>query len=163
MIVEAVAGPAVSGAPAPGEFPTAGAWMCGLRRVAAAEVGRERQPAVPPTIIAPVLEIIEAVREGGEEALREFAERWDGLEAGGALLRTPREMQAALESLPRADREVLERTAGRIEHFARAQLESAARWMWRWRGAGPATGWCPSGWPGATRRGGAFPCRRRSS
>ena len=96
-----------------------------LRRVAAADVGHVRQPAVPPEIIAPVLEIIEAVRVRGEDAVREYAERWDGLEAGGALLRTPREMEAALESLPRAAREVLERTAGRIEHFARAQLESA--------------------------------------
>ena len=103
-----------------------GAFQIRLRRVDAAEVGRERQPAVPPTIIAPVLEIIEAVRERGEEALHEFAERWDGLEAGGALLRTPRDMQAALESMAGSDRDVLERTAGRIEHFARAQLESAA-------------------------------------
>ena len=77
-------------------------------------------------MIAPVLEIVESVREGGEARLRELAERWDGLEAGGALVRTPREMRSALESLPAADREVLERTAGRIEHFARAQLESAA-------------------------------------
>ena len=97
-----------------------------LRRVDAADVGRTRQPAVPPEMIAPVLEIIESVREGGEARLRELAQRWDGLEAGGALVRTPHEMRSALESLPRADRKVLERTAGRIEHFARAQLESAA-------------------------------------
>ena len=97
-----------------------------LRRVAAADVGRSRQPAVPPEIMGPAEEIVEAVRERGEEAVREFAERWDGLEAGGALVRSPREMEAALGSLPRADREVLQRAAGRIEHFARAQLESAA-------------------------------------
>ena len=76
-------------------------------------------------MIAPVLEIVESVRRGGEAKLREYAERWDGLEAGGALIRTPAEMRASLESLPRSDRGVLERTAGRIEHFARAQLESA--------------------------------------
>ncbi len=97
-----------------------------LRRVAAADVGRRRQPAVPSEIMGPAIEIIEAVRERGEEAVREFARRWDGLEAGGALVRTPGEMEAALTSLPRAHREVLERAAGRIEHFARAQLESAA-------------------------------------
>ncbi len=95
-----------------------------LRRVEAAEVGRARQPAVPPEVIPDALEIVEAVRRGGETALREYAERWDGLEAGGALVRTPAEMNAALESLPAGDREVLERAAGRIEHFARAQLES---------------------------------------
>lgn len=95
-----------------------------LRRVAAADVARARQPAVPPDIIPAVLEIIEAVRVGGEAVLREYAERYDGLEAGGTLVRTPGEMEAALASLPASDREVLERAAGRIEHFARAQLES---------------------------------------
>ena len=96
-----------------------------LRRIAATDVGRMRQPAVPPEMIAPVLEIIESVRRGGEARLRQLARRWDGLEAGGALTRDPREMQTALDSLPRGDREVLERAAGRIEHFARAQLEAA--------------------------------------
>lgn len=97
-----------------------------LRRIAATDVGRMRQPAVPPEMIAPVLEIIESVRRGGEARLRQLARRWDGLEAGGALTRDPREMRTALDSLPRGDREVLERAAGRIEHFARAQLEAAA-------------------------------------
>ncbi|MDE2795332.1 MAG: histidinol dehydrogenase [Gemmatimonadota bacterium] len=77
-------------------------------------------------MIASVLEIIESVRRGGEAKLREYAERWDGLEAGGALVRTPAEMRAALKSLPPSDRGVLERAAGRIAHFARAQLESVA-------------------------------------
>ena len=134
-----------------------------LRRVAAADVGRNRQPAVPAEIMGPALEIVDAVRERGEEAVREFAERWDGLEAGGALVRSPREMEAALGSLPRAHREVLERAAGRIEHFARAQLESAAPVDVVVQGAEPATGWCRSAWPGATRREGGSRCRRRSS
>ncbi len=106
--------------------PRPGRVIVRLRRVAAADAGRARQPAVPPEMIAPVLEIIESVRDGGEARLRRLAERWDGLETGGKLVWTPREMRAALESLPRADREVLERAAGRIAHFARAQLQSAA-------------------------------------
>ena len=96
-----------------------------LRRVAASSIGRARRSAVRPEMIAPVLEIVEAVRKGGEAKLREYAERWDGLEAGGALVRSPAEMRAALDSLPRSDRGALERAAGRIERFARAQLESA--------------------------------------
>ena len=48
----------------PGGGPGGGRFDVRLRRVDAADVGRERQPAVPPEIIAPVLEIIEAVREG---------------------------------------------------------------------------------------------------
>ena len=96
-----------------------------LRRVAPGDIGKVRQPAVPPEMIAPVLEIVESVRHGGETRLRELAEKWDGLESGAPLVRTPDEMRAALQSLPRAGREVLERTAGRIEHFARAQMETA--------------------------------------
>ncbi len=96
-----------------------------FKRVAAADAARVRQPTVPHDILPAALEIVEAVRTGGEPRLREYAERWDGLEAGAALTRTPGEMQAALASLPPSDREVLRRAAGRIEHFARAQLASA--------------------------------------
>ncbi len=97
-----------------------------LRRVAPGDVGRARQSAVPPEIIAPTLEIIAAVQSGGEAALRRYAERWDGLSLGAPLVHPPEELHAALESLPRKDRGVLERTARRIEHFARAQLASVA-------------------------------------
>ena len=97
-----------------------------LRRIAAADAGRARPPAVPAELIAPVLEIVESVRTGGEARLRELATRWDGLDEGESLVRTPREMQAALEALPREDRGVLERTARRIARFARAQLASVA-------------------------------------
>ncbi len=97
-----------------------------LRRLAPGEVNRARQPAVPPEIIGPTLEIIANLREGGETALRRYAERWDGLAPGAPLVHTPRELTRALESLPAEDRGVLERTARRIEHFARAQRASVA-------------------------------------
>ena len=128
-----------------------------LRRVAAADVGRARQPAVPPDIIPAVLEIIEAVREGGEAVLREYAERYDGLEAGGALVRTPAEMEAALASLPAPDREVLERAAGRIEHFACAQLESGGPVAVAVEGGMAGDRVVPVGVAGCYAPGGRFP------
>ena len=128
-----------------------------LRRVAAADVGRARQPAVPPAIIPAVLEIIEAVRGGGEAVLREYAERHDGLEAGGALVRTPSEMEAALASLPASDREVLERAAGRIEHFARAQLESGGPVAVAVEGGMAGDSVVPVGVAGCYAPGGRFP------
>ncbi len=128
-----------------------------LRRVAAADVGRARQPAVPPGIIPDVLEIVEAVREGGEAVLREYAERYDGVEAGGALVRTPAEMETALVSLPASDREVLERAAGRIEHFARAQLESGGPVAVAVEGGMAGDSVVPVGVAGCYAPGGRFP------
>ncbi len=71
-----------------------------------------------------MLAIVEAVRERGEEAVREFAERLDDVPPGGPLVRSRDDMQAALRSLPADQRGVLERTAERIARFARAQRDS---------------------------------------
>ena len=108
-------------------------------------------------MIPAVLGIIEAVREGGETVLREYAERYDGLEAGGALVRTPAEMEAALASLPASDREVLERAAGRIEHFARAQLESGGAVAVAVEGGMAGDRVVPVGVAGCYAPGGRFP------
>lgn len=98
----------------------------GLRRVSAADAGRERGPVVPEDKLASVSRIVAAVRDQGLSALRQYAEWWDRLPSGAPLARTRDEASAALRSLPRSEREALERTAARIEQFARAQLESAA-------------------------------------
>ena len=45
-----------------------------------------------------VRRIVQSVRRDGDKALRRYAERWDGLNAGEALRVSEREMQAALKS-----------------------------------------------------------------
>lgn len=65
--------------------------------------------------------VIEAVRTGGEAAVRTQAERFGELKPGEAWTAGPEDMQAALRQLDAATRGVLERTAERIRQFAQAQ------------------------------------------
>ena len=97
-----------------------------LRRVAAADVSSARAPVVPEDALPAVSRIVSTVRERGVDGLRQYAEWWDQLAAGARLVKTKDEAGAALQSLHRSERDLLERTAARIESFARAQLESAA-------------------------------------
>jgi len=68
--------------------------------------------------------IVEQVREGGETAARSIAERFGEIETGQGLFAERAEMARALDAIGREDRRVLERAAGRIEAFARAQRAS---------------------------------------
>lgn len=109
-----------------------------LRRVDAAQAAKARSPVVAPEMLPRISEIVNAVRTRGEPALREYAERWDRLPPGAPLLRTPDDLKHALASLPGAEQDLLRRTADRIAHFARAQLDTAA----------PARTQVPGGWAG---------------
>ena len=109
-----------------------------LRRIDAAYAARARSPVVAPEVLSRVSEIATTVRDRGEPALRNYAERWDRLPPGAPLLRTPDELKQALKSVPAAQRELLRRAADRIAHFARAQLETT----------GPARTEVPGGWAG---------------
>jgi phosphoribosyl-ATP pyrophosphohydrolase/phosphoribosyl-AMP cyclohydrolase/histidinol dehydrogenase len=63
---------------------------------------------------------MEKVRDGGEAELARLAAELDGNAV--RLWYGPDDFKAALAALPAADRAALERAAGRIEDFARAQL-----------------------------------------
>ena len=109
-----------------------------LRRVEPAEALCARSPAVDAGVLSRVSEIVNDVRDRGASALREHAERLDRLPTGAPLLRTPEELKEALASLPAEEQELLRRTADRIAHFARAQLDTAT----------PARTEVPGGWAG---------------
>jgi histidinol dehydrogenase len=83
-------------------------------------VGR-RRTAVNPEALAAAAPIVDAVRAHGEPALREYAERFGDIPAGGRLFVERPELQRAVDSLPTGDRTRLERVAGRIQAFAEAQ------------------------------------------
>ncbi len=87
-----------------------------LRRGAAA-----RPAPVAPERLAAAAAIVTAVADGGEPVLREYAERYDRLAVGAPLLFGRDALAAASEAVPDAVHAVLERTAERIERFARAQ------------------------------------------
>lgn len=81
-----------------------------------------RDPADAETLTR-AAEIVADVRRRGETACREHAERLGDLRPGEPLTRTRGELEAALQTLPDTERELLRRTADRIRHFARAQRE----------------------------------------
>ncbi len=70
--------------------------------------------------------IVEAVRLRGEAALREYAERFADVAAGGPLFLERATLDRALAGVPAADRARLERVAERIRVFAEAQKRALA-------------------------------------
>lgn len=92
-----------------------------LPRRSVAELRRRRAAAVPAEALAAAAPIVEAVRLGGEEALREYAERFGDVAAGAALFLPRSALDVALRDLPASDRGRLERAAERIRRFAEAQ------------------------------------------
>ena len=92
-----------------------------LRARTVEDVIRQRGAAVPAEVITAVTEIVEAVRSGGEAALRQHAERFGELLPGEPIVIERPVLEKALRGLDPADRERLERVAGRIRAFAEAQ------------------------------------------
>jgi len=85
------------------------------------EIVRRRGAPVPAEALIAATRIVEAVRRGGEAALREQAERFGELLPGEPIVIERPSLEKALRGLDRADRECLERVAGRIQAFAEAQ------------------------------------------
>ena len=83
-------------------------------------LGRGRE-AVDPALERGVAEILAAVRERGDGALRELARRLDGVELESLEVR-PARLQTALAALPGPLRQALEEAAAAIAAFHRAQL-----------------------------------------
>ncbi|MDQ8164825.1 MAG: histidinol dehydrogenase [Gemmatimonadota bacterium] len=70
---------------------------------------------------AAVRAIVDDVRTGGMEALQAYAAKFDGWQSGAPWLIERAEMRKALDGLDGPTRDLLERTAGRIRDFAKAQ------------------------------------------
>jgi histidinol dehydrogenase/phosphoribosyl-ATP pyrophosphohydrolase len=68
--------------------------------------------------------MIDEIGRRGDACIREFAERFGDIDNGAPVLRTRGELDAARERLPAAQRELLERVAGRVRGFAEAQRRS---------------------------------------
>lgn len=92
-----------------------------LRRLTPAELSLSPRLAVDPGALAVAADILDAVRRGGEAALRHHAERLGDVAPGAPLVYDRAALEAARDALDPADRAVLERTAARIARFAAAQ------------------------------------------
>ncbi len=95
-----------------------------LRRVLPDRCGMERRRAIEPETLSAASEIVERVRREGENAVRAYAERFGERAAGDPLVLDRSDLSRALEAIDAPTRALLERVAGRIERFARAQLDA---------------------------------------
>lgn len=96
----------------------------GLARLRADAVGGGRRDPVDPEALRVADGILEDLRQRGEAALREHAERLGEIGPGEAWFLTRGDLEQAARRISDRDREVLERTRARIEAFAKAQMAS---------------------------------------
>ncbi len=92
-----------------------------LPRRSVAELVSRRAGGVPAEALAIAAPIVEALRVGGEAALRTYAERFGDVQPGGPLFLDRARLDRALADVPVNDRARLERVAGRIRTFAEVQ------------------------------------------
>ena len=95
-----------------------------LRRVRADEVPESLEPVVPRDVLLSASDIIDQAVAGGEAALRELAQRFDGLPPDAPIILSRPELDRALTEIPGRQADVLRRTAERIRAFAEAQKAS---------------------------------------
>ena len=97
-----------------------------LPRRRAEELQRRKKGGVPPEILAEATVIVERVRSGGEEALREYTTRFEDCAPDAPLYLTGEALKNHLVDLPGDERNRLERIADRIRAFARSQRGALA-------------------------------------
>jgi histidinol dehydrogenase len=81
-----------------------------------------------------VADILADVQQRGDAAVLEYTQRFDGLQAADvkALEITQAELQAALDSLPAAQREALQAAAARVRKYHEAQKKASGEsWSYR--------------------------------
>ncbi|MGV0961533.1 MAG: histidinol dehydrogenase [Limnohabitans sp.] len=81
-----------------------------------------------------VADILADVRQRGDAAVLDYTQRFDGLQAADvkALEITQAELQAALDSLPAAQREALQAAAARVRKYHEAQKKASGEsWSYR--------------------------------
>ena len=81
-----------------------------------------------------VADILADVQQRGDAAVLEYTQRFDGLQAADvkALEITQAELQAALDSLPAAQREALQAAAARVRQYHEAQKKASGEsWSYR--------------------------------
>jgi phosphoribosyl-ATP pyrophosphohydrolase/phosphoribosyl-AMP cyclohydrolase/histidinol dehydrogenase len=90
------------------------------------EVLRRRLEPVDAQAVAAAAKLVDRVVDDGEDAVRELAEQFDGLDPDAPLVHPRESLERAREQLPTNARELLERTAERIGRFADAQRKCVA-------------------------------------
>lgn len=128
-----------------------------LRRVTPAQLNGNRPASFGAEDTKLSAEIVEAVRAGGESALREHAEEFGDLAPGRPLTVDREDLRAAFEDLESATRETLTRVHRRIETFARAQRQGLSDLTVSIEGGQAGHRWIPVNSVGAYAPGGRYP------
>ena len=95
-----------------------------IKIVPAAEFNDAQRPPVDAATLSAAAEIVEAVRNSGETAIRKYTQQFSERTADQPLSIPAEDLAAAFERIPAADQQLLKRVAGRIESFAQAQMNS---------------------------------------
>lgn len=128
-----------------------------MRRLTAEDIERRERTAVDPQTLVAAAEIVDTVRVEGESAVRFFGERFGDVSEKGALVIERPGLEDSLESLAAADRDLLERTAERIEVFASAQRRSLSEVTLEIDGGRAGQFIAPVGRAGCYAPGGRYP------
>jgi len=128
-----------------------------LRRARAEELAARPRRPVDPESAAIAAAIVEDVRARGEPALREHAERWDGLAPGAPLVLDRDALARALARVDAGERALLERVAARVRRFAEAQRAGLAPLELGVEGGRAGARWLPVAVAGAYVPGGRYP------
>ena len=92
-----------------------------LKRIRPEDVRRGQRRAIAPDVLAQAAAIVDGVERHGAAAVRSYGERFGDVRANAPLVRSGKELAAALDGIEADKRAVLERVAERIERFALAQ------------------------------------------
>ena len=95
-----------------------------LPRRKAEEFRNRDRGGVPAGVLSEAAVIVEAVRSGGEEALREYTTRFEDCAPDAPLYVTGEKLKKQLEELSEDERVRLQRIADRIRTFAQAQRDA---------------------------------------
>jgi histidinol dehydrogenase len=131
--------------------------MSGLRYLEPDSVITLRREPVDPDTYSAVVDMVDAVREGGFEKLLEFGKRFGDIGDDSKVLYSRDDLQDALEAISAEDRGVLERTAARIEIFAKGQRESLSSFEMSIPGGRAGHQLAPVARAGCYAPGGRFP------
>ena len=128
-----------------------------LRRLTPAQLNGNRPTSAGSDESKVAADIVESVRNGGEESLRAHAEEFGDIEPGRPLTVDRPDLRAAFEDLDPATRELLVRVHRRIEKFAKAQREGLSDLTVSIDGGQAGHRWIPVNAVGAYAPGGRYP------
>ncbi|HEX6301000.1 MAG TPA: histidinol dehydrogenase, partial [Acidimicrobiia bacterium] len=128
-----------------------------LRRVSPAELNGAGRLPIDAEVRATAIEIVEDVRDRGDEALRFHAERLDDIQPGQPVIVDRHELKSSFDSLDDESQQLLVRVQRRIESFSRAQREGVSDLNVQIDGGQAGHRWIPVGSVGAYAPGGRYP------